>query len=528
MRMTWGLPKASLLALALVIAGGPAFAQSASETLLVAGPRTPESLDQEYPPTEAGHEARRNIFERLLVYAMKTDPNGARVEDFTKIEGGLAESYEIAPDNKSITFHLRHGVKSAAGNEMTADDVMWTFQRGWNMKATFHWYMTQILKIESFDAFQRIDDYTVKVSVPNPSLLLARLWVNNDLGIIDSVEAKKHITVDDPWATRFLSTGSASFAPYYISKFSPGQEVIYDANPYYYRGPAKLKKIIFREMPTSSNRLAALQAGSIDVAEWLTPREIALAKQIPTIKVWEVFGNYTHRLEMNNNMAPFDKVEVRQALNYLVPRPQIAQSVYMNTARPTKSPVSEIYPAYTDDSFPYKEDVAKAKELLAKAGYKDGFKTELGYRTGEPLEEQMAVILKTAFARAGVTVDLVQLPASSLVERYTKGTMPMFFIRDMAIVPDAAYVANLFINSQSMVNFSHYKNAEVDALINKALISTDEKEREEDMKKVQRVVVDEAPWVFLFNPGYQLATSAKVKGFSWYTPNSNSWYDFSK
>lgn len=515
-------------AMPLLVGIAPCAAQSPSEALIVAGPRTPESLDQEYPPTEAGHEARRNIFERLLVYGMKTDQNGARVEDFSKIEGALAESYDLAPDNRSITFHLRKGVKSAAGNEMTADDVMWTFDRGWKMNATFHWYMTQILKIDSFDSFQKIDPYTVKVSIPKPSLLLARLWINNDLGIIDSAEAKKHVTAEDPYAAKFLSTASASFAPYFVTGYSPGQEIVYKANPNYYRGEAKLKKIVFRELPTSSNRLAALQAGSIDVAEWLTPREIALASKLPTIKVWTVFGNYTHRLEMNNALAPFDKVEVRQAMNYLVPRPQIESSVYMGTARPTKSAVSEIYPAYTDEAFGYKEDVEKAKQLLAKAGYPSGFKTELGYRTGEPIEEQIAVILKTAFARAGVEVDLVKLPASSLVERYSKGTIPMYFIRDMAIVPDAAYVSNLFINSKSMVNYSKYKNTNVDSLIDKALTSTDEAAREADMKKVQDIVVDEAPWVFLFNPGYQLATSVKVSGFSWYTPNSNCWYDFRK
>jgi peptide/nickel transport system substrate-binding protein len=506
----------------------PTFAQSPEETLIVAGVRTPESLDQEYPPTEAGHEARRNIFERLLVYGSKTDESGAKVEDFSKIEGALAETYELSPDNKSITFHLRKGVKSAAGNEMTADDVMWTFERGWNMKATFHWYMTQILKIESFESFQKIDAYTVKVTIPNPSLLLARLWINNDLGIIDAVEAKKHVTAEDPWAARFISTDSASFGPYHIARFAAGQEVIYEANPYYYRGEAKIKKVIFREMPTSSNRLAALQAGSVDVAEWLTPREISLAEKVPSIKVWKVFGNYTHRLEMNNDTPPFDKVEVRQALNYLVPRPEIGASVYMGTARETKSPVSEIYPAYTEATFTYDNNLEKAKELLTKAGYPDGFKSQIGYRTGEPIEEQIAVILKSAFAKAGVDMELVKLPASSLVERITKGTMPSFFIRDMAIVPDAAYVSNLFINSQSMVNFSHYKNAEVDKLINGALISTDETSREADMKKVQDIVVEEAPWVFLFNPGYQLAVRSNVTGYAWYTPNSNNWYDFSK
>lgn len=519
----------SAAALFWLSCAGPVNAQTASATLLVGGPRTPESLDQEYPPTEAGHEARRNIFERLLAYGSKTDPaSGAKVEDFSKIEGSLAQSYELSPDHKSITFHLRKGVKSAAGNEMTADDVMWTFERGWNMKATFYWYMTQILKIADFSSFQKVDAYTVKITIPHPSLLLDRIWVNNDLGIIDSVDIKKHLGAEDPWGARYLSSHSASFAPYYVSRFAPGQEVVYDANPDYFRGAAGIKRVVFREMPTSSNRLAALQAGSIDVAEWLTPREISLADKIPTVRVWKVYGNYTHRLEMNNNTPPFDKVEVRQAMNYLVQRPELGQSVYMGTARPTKSPVAEIYPAYTDDYFPYTFDVQKAKALLAKAGYPNGFKTQIGYRTGEPIEEQLAVALKSTFAQANIDAQLVNLPSSSLVERYSKGQIPMFFIRDMAIVPDAAYGANLFINSKSMVNYSHYKNPQVDQMIDNALISTDNAARDADMKTVQRTVIEEAPWVFLFNPGYQLAVSKKVAGFSWYTPNSNSWYDFSK
>ncbi len=110
-------------ALSLCI-GTPALAQSPVNTLVVAGPHTPKSLDQEYPPTEATHEARRNIYERLLANGMKTGPGGVSLEDFSKIDGRLAESYDLAPDKTSITFHLRHGVKSSAGNTLTADDVM--------------------------------------------------------------------------------------------------------------------------------------------------------------------------------------------------------------------------------------------------------------------------------------------------------------------------------------------------------------------------------------------------------------------
>lgn len=506
-----------------------AFAQDAKTTLIVAGPRTPESLDQEYPPTEAGHEARGNVYERLLAYSPVKNPDGVTVEDFSTIVGRLAASYELASDKTSITFHLRKGVKSYVGNELGAEDLMWTFQRGWNLKATFHWYMTQVLKIEDYDrAFKKIDDYTVQVSIPHPSPLLDRLWVNNDLGILDAVEVKKHVTADDPWASKWLATHSASFAPYQVVKDVPGQEVVYEANPYYWRGAPRLKQIIFREMPTSSNRVAALQAGSIDVAEWLLPRELNLLDRVPSVKIWKVFGNYIHRVEMYNDKPPFDNVKVRQALNYLVPRDEILKAVYFGTARETKSPISEIYPAFTEEYFDYKIDVAKAKALLKEAGVPEGFKTQLGYRTGEPIEEEIALILKTAFAKVGVDVELEKLPAATLVERYTKGEMPMYFFRDMAIVPDAAYVANLWLNTASLINYSHFKSETVDNLINDGLTSTDEAKRIEGMHRVQQIVVEQAPWIFLMNPGYQLATRANVKGYSWSTPNGNIWYDFYK
>ena len=509
--------------------GQAAWAQSPQETLIVAGPRTPESLDQEYPPTEAVHELRRNVNERLLAYEMKKAEDGISYEDFSKITGALAERWEVAPDFKSITFHLRPGVVSGAGHPLDADDVMWSFERGWNLKSNFHWYMTQILKIEDFDAaFTRVDDMTVRVSIPNASPLLEKLWINSDLGILDSDTMKEHLTPEDPWGQRWLATNSASFGPYKVTKYSPGQEIIYEANTDYYRGVPKLKKVIFREMPTSANRLAALQAGAVDVAEYLSPRELSMLGQMPGVTVNKVFGNFIHRVEMQNQTPPFDNPKVRLALNYLVPRDEIAKAVYFDTARPTKSPISEIYPAFTDEYYNFSNDLEKAKALLAEAGLPDGFKTELGYRTGDQLEEELAVILKTAFAKAGVDVTLSKLPASTLVERYTKGQIPMYFFRDMAIVPDAAYVANLWLNSNSLIDYSRFHSDEVNALINSALTSTDEDKRRADMKRVQQITMENAPWVFLFNPGYQLATRQNVKGYSWYTPNGNAWFDFHK
>lgn len=527
-------PRGRLLAAALAasLAGAlpaPVLAQDAKTTLLVAGPRTPESLDQEYPPTEAVMEARRNINEPLLRYAPVVGPDGITYENFDKIVGGLAASWTVSPDKRTISFDIRTGVKSSFGNELTADDVMWTFERGWNVKTNFHWYMSQVLGIQSFaDAFKKVDDDTVSVTVPAASPLIERLWTNVGLGILDAKEIKKHVTAADPWASQWLGTHSASYGPYYVTTYTPGQEIVYTANEAYYRGAPRIKKVVFREMPTTANRVAALQAGSIDVAEFLLPRELALLEKDPKVKVWKVFGNYVHRVEMNMTIAPFDNPKVRQALNHLVPRDAILKAVYFNTARSTKSPISEIYPGYTDQYFVFDENLDKAKKLLAEAGLTSGFKTQLGYRTGDQIEEEIAVILKSAFAKAGIELELAKLPASTLVERYTKGTIPMWFFRDMAIVPDAAYVANLWINSASVTNYPRYKDAEVDRLINAGLTSTDEPKRIENSHKVQKMFIEAAPWVFLMNPGYQLATRSNVKGYAWYTPNSNAWYDFYK
>ena len=225
--MLEGLPMKLLSLCPLVFAAAFAFAplaraQDAKSTLIVAGPRTPELLELEYPATEAVHEARKNIYERLLGYAMKTNPDGIQIEDFDHLVGALAESWEVSPDRTSITFHLAKA-KAFNGDELTADDVMWTFKRGWEIKGTFYWYMHQMLKIDDFDkAFSKIDDHTVKVTLPGTSPLIERLWVNNDLGIIDATEAKKHVTSADPQAQTWLSTHTASFAPYQVDSVYAG------------------------------------------------------------------------------------------------------------------------------------------------------------------------------------------------------------------------------------------------------------------------------------------------------------------
>ncbi|HEX3725975.1 MAG TPA: ABC transporter substrate-binding protein, partial [Pirellulales bacterium] len=326
-------PALALLLGALVASTAlPALAQDAMHTLVVAGPQTPESLDQEYPPTPAVMEVRRNINEPLLRFAPQVGKDGITYENFDKIIGGLADKWEVSPDMKSITFHLRKGVKSGAGNTLTVDDVMWTFQRGWALKANFYWYMSQVLNISSFDdAFKKIDDDTVQVNVPYSSPLLEKIWTNIGLGILDAQEIKKHVTTDDPWGSKWLASHSASYGPYTVTSYVPDQEVDFQSNPDYYLGAPKLTKVIFKEIPTSSNRAAALEAGAVDVAEFLTPRELSVVGKDPGIKVWEVYGNYIHRIEMNMTMPPFDKLDVRQALNYLTPRDDILKAVYFGT-----------------------------------------------------------------------------------------------------------------------------------------------------------------------------------------------------
>jgi peptide/nickel transport system substrate-binding protein len=168
---------------------------------------------------------------------------------------------------------LRQGIKSNWGNELTAEDVKWTWDRKFALGALGAFFLST-LGLENKDGVKVEGKYTVSINLDNPNPLLAKLQPNLYNPIYDSTKCKQESNADDPWARKFLENNSAGFGPYRLDQLQRGQQAVFKARDDYYRGKPAMDTVIFREVPTSATRASLLQGGAVDIAQYLQPLEI--------------------------------------------------------------------------------------------------------------------------------------------------------------------------------------------------------------------------------------------------------------
>jgi peptide/nickel transport system substrate-binding protein len=540
------LTRRNILKTATALAAGPmlpgslfstAFAaEEAQSTMVIAAPATPQSLDHEYDVSLGTIDCMGALYDNLLEYEKITDPQAPEAlrEDIAvhtdkpynlALKGKLAEKWEISDDGTTGVFTLRQGVKSNWGNELTAEDVKWTWDRKLNLKGLgpFH---TSVLNITSPDQMKVDGRYVVSFHLPKPNPLLLKQMVSVSNMVYDATKCKQVSNADDPWAHKFLENQSAGFGPYTLAQLTRGQQAVFKARADYYRGKPAIDTVIFKEVPTSATRLSLLQGGSVDIAQFLQPLEYVTLKKVPGVTVDAVTATFAIWIELNAKMKPFDNVKVRQAMNYAMPRDEVLKTVYQSLADKQTGCIPSIYPNFTDKFWNYDTNLDKARALLAEAGFKDGFKSTLSYNAGDPVQEPIAILYQTALRQIGVDITLNKVPAATFYDFVTKREQPMIFYLDSPWVPDPGYSTQLYFNSKSYVDYSNYVNPEVDSLIKSGLETLDPKVRDETYTRVQQLVMDEAPWVFIVWPRYVLARRSNLKGFTYYTSNNLRFQDF--
>ena len=211
-------------------------ASAAANTLVIAAPATPQSLDCNFDVSLGTFEAIAVLYDNLLEFKKIPDPKqpGAFREDTADhpdlpaglaIQGKLAESFELDPGGKFIRFQLRQGIKSNWGNELTAEDVKWTWDRKFALGALGAFFLST-LGLENKDGVKVEGKYTVSINLDNPNPLLAKLQPNLYNPIYDSTKCKQESNADDPWARKFLENNSAGFGPYRLEQLQRGQQAV--------------------------------------------------------------------------------------------------------------------------------------------------------------------------------------------------------------------------------------------------------------------------------------------------------------
>jgi peptide/nickel transport system substrate-binding protein len=439
-----------------------------------------------------------------------------------QVTGRWAESWSESSDGKTWTFKLRKGIKSFAGNEMTCADHQWSWARGYELKGV-KFFFTKVLLIDKAEDVSCPDPYSVQFRIKdrNP-LFLQLLAMNYYGGPFDSVEAKKHATVDDPWAKTWLKTNTAGFGPYHMQKHIPGTELILVRNPHFTPRPA-IERVLIKIVPDSATRLALLTRGTVDYAMRLTQREYQVVDKNSDLQVVSHPGNfipYFGPVQTNPIMA---KVGVRQALAYAMPYQDIHNKVYFGSGHAIKTITPKIFANSTDEFWPYKEDLPKAKALLADAGYPDGFDMTISYDKAISEMEEVCTLIKSNLEKIGIKVQLQGLPSAVYSEtKFQRKQMAHCDNFQWPWIADTGYTAWVYLTHPevNVMDAVNNDDPELNQLTEDMFVTPFGPERLKKNMRIQQRVAETVPWIFLVNPGWREAAKAEWKGFSWYPDNN--------
>lgn len=441
--------------------------------------------------------------------------------------GRWVDKWDGSSDYKTWTFHIKPGVKSWAGNEMTSADIIWTWKRAFEMKAV-RYFFAKAMFLDKPEDIEVIDSHTVRFHLQKPSPVILKLMAMSYYGgPFDATEAKKHATEADPWAKDWLKSHDAGFGPYHIVRNLPGQEMELVRNEFYLPKPP-IKRILIKIVPDPATRMALLERGAVDYAMRLPERNLQALAKNPNIQIIRARANfipYIGPVETNEIMA---KTKVRQAMAWATPYNEIWEKVYFKQGHLIKSITPAIFPNETDKFWVYTTDPAKAKSVLAEAGYPNGFDLKLSFDNSISEMAEAAILIKAAYDGVGIRTTLDPLPAAVYSERKVKRQL-MCQVDNFQWpwIADTGYTGWVYLgNPETTVNNSvYFNNPEFNQLVTDMMQMPLGEERLKKDLRVQQIAAEEVPWIFLVEPGWREAVRKGWTNFHWY-PDNNMHYEW--
>jgi len=490
----------------------------ARDVLIVALADAPTSLDPADHRWRASETVIRNMFDGLVT---RDTRSGVHME--------LAESVEFL-DDVTLEVKLRQGVLFHDGVEMTADDVVFTFERivGENM-IEYPEPHTSPRKglIAPLESIEKKDDYTVIMNFSDTWPPAMQMLVHQQI-------VPKHYLEEvgtEGFIAHPIGTG-----PFKFVSAQGLEEVVMERFDDYYGGapdlepvgPACVREVVFRVIPEASTRVAALLAGEVDVIQAVPAELVDTLEQTPGIQVKTAPGTQPKWMEMNVNKPPFDDVQVRQAMNYAVDKQLIIEAIYGGRAVALPGPLSPFNNYVNQDLEPYPYDPDKALELLGEAGWTDSDGDGVLDKGGQPLAftvdtieawRPMAEAVADQFRAIGVDTS-VRFWEYSVVKPMLLAGERLAYLDDWgdsAFDPvghfEAKWHGRVEGEPYGRGNFSTYSNERVNELIKLGETTADPAERQSIYDEAQEIVYEEAPAVFLILPEEAEAARADIQNW---------------
>lgn len=463
-------------------------AKKVKEELIIAQDGESKSLDIHQGNDGFSLRANRLIYSRLV----EADEN-------MQIHPGLAESWKQL-DDKTMQFKLRKGIKFHNGDDFTAEDVKFSFERMMNSPRIAF----VLPPIERIDI---VDDYTVNIVTKTPfGPLLAHLS-HPALGMVS-----KKLLTENPEALKEKPIGTGS---YKFKEWIYGDKLVLEKNEDFYdKNERGLKYIIFKNVVEASNRAIGLETGEIDIATPISSVDEENIKNNPKLQLLTKPSiSYTY-IGMNMTKAPLNDIRVRKAINYAIDKQAIIDVILSGNGKIATSPIAPGVFGFTDKTKNYEYNVEKAKELMKEAGYENGFTTSILVFSGE-VNTQTAEIVQAYLKEIGIDLKIEIVEVSAYWDMTERGVHNLFLGSWGVVTGDADYGLYAMYHSSAKGgagNRDFYENEKVDELLDKAKTEIDPETRKKLYEEAQILIVNDAPDVMLYNRNLTVGAQKYIKG----------------
>ncbi len=449
-----------------------------------------------------------------------------------KLEPCLAESWEISPDQLTYTFHLRHGVKWHDGEPFTADDIKFTYDRIQDPKvdgAPVRSYFTNIKSCEV------LDPYTVRFVATERYFKTLEVLGTYIVALPRHVFAKG----DPDFNKNEFGRHPIGTGPYKFVRWITGSQIVVERNDDYWdkAHPRYPKRIIYQVLEEPYVAAQLLKKGEIDVFDRVDPiqweRELKPSASMQHLhEIVYPFPSYSY-MGFNLRLPLFSDIRVRHAIDLLVPRDKIIAEVYLNQyANKTSGYDPASVPSYNHDVPPTPYDPALALQLLTEAGwkndhgdgllYKDGkpFSFTLVYGAGNPTGQKMAELIQESLKQAGIDLKLERLTFAQLITQLDDWNFQACMLSwALDINEDPSQIwASSEADIKKSSNAIGYKNPEADKLMNAAKLEYDDDKRAAIYRQLHKLIHDDYPVCFLFNPHIILIVSDRFQNVNMFAP----------
>lgn len=496
---------AGLLTLSLAFVGSDARA-AGQDTLVVASGADAVTLDPGVSFDGQSPLIWRGVYEALLAYKGNT----------VEIVPELAESYSISDDRLTYTFKIRKGIKFTDGETLDAAAVKYNIERQIKIKQGIAYALGPIKTMET------PDDSTVVLHLSAPSDGLLSAFAGMYTVKMISPKAIKEHEKDNDGAQAWLRDHMVGTGPFMLKNYTQSQQAVLERNPNYWRGwdGNHFSRVIIKYIHEPSTERLLLEQGEIDVALFLPDDVVESLDGKPGITVTNVPSLNLYYLVLPSKKGPTANVKVRQAIAYGFNYDVFVKDILRGKAKQAHGPIPSNFIGFAADTPAYNYDPAKAKQMLAEAGYPNGgFTIKFTYETGYFWKRPLGELFQSNMKDLGIKVEIQELSPSAwagLLSNPDTADHAFGLVWWPTLATPYDYMWSIFdtaAQGSAGYNWGYYSNPKLDKLLDTASAEPDDAKRFALYGEAQKLLVADSPALFVYEKNYRLPMTSKLQGF---------------